>query len=286
MKLEILGSGGSVTTPKIFCQCQSCMEARALGAKHTRLGPSVFIHGPDLLFDTPEEISIQINRSSITEIKACFYSHWHPDHTAGKRLFQAGEDWVNDPPQPTCTPVYFTEKIAETFELNLGIMSHLNFLEYKGFIKKNVIGNSEPVCINSYKIEPIQLAQDYVFAYKISNSEKSILVVMDELKDWKPSEEIRNIQFDLVFLPFGIFHYNPISKEKILPDDYFLFDEEQTIDETLEIIESLNAEQFILSHIEEPDNITIGLAESLEKFYSEKMGKNIRIAFDMMEVEV
>jgi len=40
--------------------------------------PSIFVHGPNVLIDTPEEIKEQINRSRITEIQAGFYSHWHP----------------------------------------------------------------------------------------------------------------------------------------------------------------------------------------------------------------
>lgn len=286
MELEILGSGGSFTTPKIFCECQSCIEARKNGVKYSRFGPSVFVHGPNILIDTPEEISIQINRSSIRNISACFYSHWHPDHTAGKRIFGAGEDLINEPPQNTCIPVVLTEKIAKTFSECMSIMDHFDFMEQQGVITKRVIGNDEIIELNGYKIEPIQLAQDFVFGYKIFNDSQAIIVIMDELKDWIPPIKIQETKFDLVYLPFGIFNFNPITKTKILPDDYFRYDEEATIDETLEIVKRLKSKQFVLSHIEEPDNITLELAGYLERFYSDETGQKIKIAFDTQKISL
>jgi len=286
MELEILGSGGAFTTPKIFCECQSCSEARMHGVEYSRFGPSVFIHGPDILIDTPEEISVQINRSSVRNINACFYSHWHPDHTAGKRIFGAGEDLMNQPPQNKCVPVILTEKIATTFSECMGIMDHLNFMEHLGVIKKQIIGNDEVIDINGYKIEPVQLAQEYVFGYKIFDDTQSILIIMDELKNWIPSKDILETQFDLVYLPFGIFHFNPITNQKLLPDDYFLFEEEQTIDETLNIVKLLSSKQFVLSHIEEPDNITIELANDLQTFYTNETHKEIKLAFDTMKISL
>lgn len=286
MELEILGSGGSFTTPKIFCECQSCKDARNNGIKYSRLGPSVFVHGPDILIDTPDEISIQINRSSIRNINACFYSHWHPDHTAGKRIFSTGEDLINEPPQNICIPVVLTEKIATTFSECLGIMDHFNFMEHQGVIKKQIIKNDEVIEINGYKIQPIQLAQDFVFGYKIFNDVQNILIIMDELKDWAPSKDIMETKFDLVYLPFGIFHFNPITNKKLFPDDYFLFEEEATIDETLNIIRNLNSKQFVLSHFEEPDNITLDLATDLQTFYSKETNKEIKLAFDTLKISL
>ena len=54
MRLEILGSGGAVTIPRPGCDCRVCAEARARGIPYARTGPSVFVHGPDVLIDTPQ----------------------------------------------------------------------------------------------------------------------------------------------------------------------------------------------------------------------------------------
>ena len=286
MTIEVLGSGGAVNTPKIFCDCNSCTQARKYGGVYSRLGPSVFIHGPDILIDTPEDISVQINRSSIKRIEACFYSHWHPDHTSGKRLFEAGIDWIGIPPENTSIDVYLTERIAQTFDDCLGISEHLEFMESRGIIERKIIGNDQEVSINDYVIKPNRLAQEYVFDYVISGGDKRILIVMDELKDWQPGQEILETPFDLVYLPFGIFELNPITGARNLPADHPTLDSEQSIGETLKIVESLSSKKFILSHIEEPDNITFSLAGKLENHYSKETGKRVVIAYDTMRETV
>ena len=154
MNLEILGSGGAVATPKPFCNCESCKDAR--NKNHTRFGPSVFIHGPDILIDTPEEISVEVNRSKIKNLNAVLYSHWHPDHTAGKRFFEMNIDWIGLPPQNKKTKVIITEKIASTFETNMSIMDNLKYFIYLGIIDLIKVENDKEIELSGYKIKPVQ----------------------------------------------------------------------------------------------------------------------------------
>ena len=71
MEIEILGSGVHYhTCPRM--QVQVCVEAREKGIPYSRTGPSIFLHGPDVLIDTPEEIKEQINRSRIQRSKPHF----------------------------------------------------------------------------------------------------------------------------------------------------------------------------------------------------------------------
>ncbi len=97
MRIEFLGTGGATTTPRPGCQCRVCIEARERGVPYSRSGPAVFVHGPDVLIDTPEEIKDQLNRAGIEHIEAGLYSHWHPDHTMGRRVWEAlnfdGRNW-------------------------------------------------------------------------------------------------------------------------------------------------------------------------------------------------
>jgi phosphoribosyl 1,2-cyclic phosphate phosphodiesterase len=44
VRVEILGSGGALTTPKPGCSCRVCVEAREKGIPYSRSGPSVFAH--------------------------------------------------------------------------------------------------------------------------------------------------------------------------------------------------------------------------------------------------
>lgn len=68
MEVEFLGSGGAITIPVPGCQCAICVEARAKGIPYARSGPATFVHGPDVLIDTPEEIKEQLNQSQVTHI--------------------------------------------------------------------------------------------------------------------------------------------------------------------------------------------------------------------------
>ena len=81
--------------------------ARA-GAPYARTGPSLFLHGQDVLIDTPEESREQLNRAGIGSVRACLYSHWHPDHVMGRRVFESmnfpARVWPR-PPAPA-TDVY------------------------------------------------------------------------------------------------------------------------------------------------------------------------------------
>src|SRR6185369_13565263 len=88
VRVEILGSGGATTSPRPGCACRVCVEAREKGVPYARTGPSVFVHGPNVVIDTPEEAKYQLDRAGITDIRACFYSHWHPDHTLGRRVWE------------------------------------------------------------------------------------------------------------------------------------------------------------------------------------------------------
>lgn len=285
MKLEVLGSGGSIVTPKMLCSCAVCSEAREKGVPYSRLGPSVFIHGPNILIDTPEEISVQLGRSGISEIAACMYSHWHPDHTAGRRVFEAGIDYINVPPDNSCVPVVLTETVAATFESRMGLMDHINFMEQKGIVRKRIIGDAESIEINGYVVEPVQLAQEYVFGFIVSGNDKRVLVIMDELKDWEPSSAILDASFDIVYLPFGILKANPITGEKLLPDDHYLLEVEHTVEEALDLIARIDSKVFVFSHIEEAECITLDFARELEQYYSDRTAKTITFAFDTMQVE-
>ena len=60
MKIEFLGTGGAITTPNPGCNCSVCVQARKEGIPYSRSGPSLFVHGPDVLIDTPEEIKDQL----------------------------------------------------------------------------------------------------------------------------------------------------------------------------------------------------------------------------------
>src|SRR5438132_10980775 len=84
--LVFLGTGGADCTPRVGCFCEICTEARQKKGRYSRNGPSVFFTGVNVLFDTPEDIAHSLERENIHHVSHLLYSHWHPDHTMGRRV--------------------------------------------------------------------------------------------------------------------------------------------------------------------------------------------------------
>jgi hypothetical protein len=56
MRVEFLGTGGAVIMPRPLCSCGICVQARERDVPYARSEPGVFVRGPGVLIDTPEEI--------------------------------------------------------------------------------------------------------------------------------------------------------------------------------------------------------------------------------------
>jgi len=87
-ELVFLGTGGADCTPRVGCLCEICAEARQKKGRYARNGPSAFFTGADLLFDTPEDVAHSLEREEIHHVSNLVYSHWHPDHTMGRRVLE------------------------------------------------------------------------------------------------------------------------------------------------------------------------------------------------------
>jgi len=246
----------------------------------------VFIHGPDLLIDTPEEIRLQLNRSSVTRIGACTYSHWHPDHTSGKRVFEMNKDWLSLPPQNSTTRVVVTQRVAQTFGQFLGLQAHFDFLATGGLIDLRVVGNDEAFAVGDYTVTPVQLGQDFSFGFDVAGGGKRLLVVMDELKGWNPGPAVLGASYDLVYLPLGIVDVHPVTGRRTVAEHHPILAQENTLAETLEYVRRLPSSRFVLSHVEEPDGISYEVGIELGRQCSQATGKVVEVAYDTLRVEV
>src|SRR3990167_2756710 len=135
MKIEILGSGGSIVTPRPGCNCYNCKSARINGGVYVRTGPSVFIHDYSLIIDTPEDVANQLNRSNISNIENCLYSHWHGDHVLGRRIWYSLNYDFGISENHKKTFVFLSKTHMNDFEENLGHMNHLRSMEKIGLVK-------------------------------------------------------------------------------------------------------------------------------------------------------
>jgi phosphoribosyl 1,2-cyclic phosphate phosphodiesterase len=256
MRIEFLGTGGATTTPRPLCGCSVCREARELGIPYSRSGPSVFVHGPDLLIDTPEEIKDELNRSQVNRIGAVIYSHWHPDHTAGRRVLEEiNIDWRAWPRAPRGkTDVYLPEQVAADFREWLGIWDNLEYMQRQGTIAIHELADGQEVELGGTTIRPIRLAEDYVYAFLLHKDGKRALIAPDELHGWTPPADVRGV--DVAVLPMGIAEVHPLTGERLIHEDHPMLEFEATFDETLAIIRQLQAKHVYLSHIEEMDQLS------------------------------
>jgi phosphoribosyl 1,2-cyclic phosphate phosphodiesterase len=281
--IEFLGTGGAITTPRPLCYCRVCSQARREGVPYSRGGPSLFVHGPDVLVDTPEEIKDQLNRSRVTRITACFYSHWHPDHVMGRRVFDLNMDWRNWPPRNRRTDIYLPGRVGSDFRERLGSWDHLAFLEQQGVVRLVELEDGETVEIRGVGIRPFPLAEEYVYAFIFEEDGRRALIAPDELVGWEPPAWVRGA--DLAVIPMGIAEFNPLTGERHIAQEHPMLQMEATFDETLEIIEFLNAKRVILTHIEEVDGLTHDDLQELQRRLRGD-GLHITFAFDTMTVEV
>lgn len=273
-----------MTIPRPLCRCRVCEEARIKGVPYSRSGPGLFVHGPDILLDTSEDIYYQINRSNINEINAVFYSHWHPDHVMGRRILESiNADWRNYPPKNRQTNVYLPEQVAVDLNHRLGSGEHLKFFSEQGYIRIHEIKDGDSVWINEIEIQPFRLAEAYVYAFLLKTQEKKVLIALDELHNWKPPQTLQGI--DLAVLPIGIFEYHPFTGERLISSEHPVLKEEATFSETLEIIKELNAKKTVLTHIEEMNGLSFDELKEVERQLNKK-GLEIRIAYDTFIVEV
>src|SRR5829696_1411264 len=258
MQVEVLGSGGATTTPRPHCSCAVCVEAREKGIPYTRTGPSVFVHGPDVLIDTPEESKQQVDRSRITRIAGALYSHWHPDHTAGRRMWETRNydfrGWPREAKHVECTPVYLPPQVAADFREWMGLWEHFEFLqERQGTVRVQELADGETIELGGTTITPIRLAEDYVYAFLFEGDGVRVLIAMDELNGWTPADLGR---IDLAYLPLGIHEHHPFTGERLIHEEHFILRVEATYPETLEVVRALGARRTVLAHVEEMDGLS------------------------------
>jgi phosphoribosyl 1,2-cyclic phosphate phosphodiesterase len=231
------------------------VEAREKGRPYERTGPSVFVHGPDVLIDTPEESKSQLNRSGVRRIAAGLYSHWHPDHTAGRRVWESRNfDFRTWPRRYETTPVYVPERVWEDFEANYGLADQFRFMERQGTVKVVRVATGEPFDLDGYRVTAVPLDAENAHAFLFEGDGERVLVAMDETHGWTPPDLG---PLDLAVLPVGVFEHHPYSGERLIPEEFCRPPVRKTrYAQALEMARALGARRTVLSHVEEMDRLS------------------------------
>ena len=252
MEFKILGSGGAFPTPRAFCQCEICVEARSTG-KNKRNSSCFFIKDINGLVDCPEDINDSLNSHFIEKVEHVFITHFHPDHTFGLRvLLESVYDYYTKT-QEIPVNVYMAENVYESLK-KIFLAEFLFEIKKKGnliFIK-----NNETVHINNTIVTAVGYQGDnsevYAFLFEKDN-QKALYAPCDTIKFERSSEFIN---LDLLVNEIGIFSHDICKKEISFPD-------------LMTRLENMKPKRIILTHIEECELRKWGLEhlENLKKKY-------------------
>lgn len=276
MKIEFLGTADGF--PSLYKS-----HSQHSQAIH-RTGPAIYIHDLQLLIDTSEDIFYQLRRSEIYDIKYGIYSHWHPDHTMGIRIWETlNFDFINKVPQSKKSKIILTEQHVNDFKKYFGHWDHLNYLGDLGVIEKEIIPNNGQIKIGETTIEWIQLAEDIAFGFYITTSTLRILIIPDEIKGYHPIEKLKNV--DVAILPFGSNEVNPVTKERIHENGMLAALGEITFQESVTIAREINATHTYFTHIEATENLNETHIEQLEQQLKEE-GLLTTIAYDGLQITI
>lgn len=284
MEIEIVGSGGAFVTPRPGCHCPMCDEAREKGVPYARRGPAVFVHGPDILFDTPEDIAVSLNESGIDRVRACFYSHWHPDHVMGRRVFEAMNWNLRDSTgNYNVTDIYVPERVEDDFRKMLATREHLDYLQSLGLVRNHIIPEGDSVTVDGVTITPFPVEVEYVYAYVLEANGKRVLVAMDELVGWKAPAFLRGV--DLAVIPSGVCEHHPLTGERRIEAGHPVLEAEMRLEETLDVLRAMAPKRAVLMHIDEVDGISYDDGRELSRGYRED-GRPVEFSWDGMRVPV
>ena len=279
MKLTILGSGGFRRTPRPGCRCAVCGEMRR--NKVQRLGPSLFLHDENILFDAPEEIAAELENAGIRRIDHLFFTHWHPDHTLGSRILEIMNTGWSENMEWRMAAIHKTA-VHMPYQVHEEMMSRFGpfyeFWERLGIAKVNHMegtvraGN---IGVEAITFETRHRTMTHSTAYIVSSGEKRFVYAPCDITPFPDDERFKGC--DLMILQIGWCGDQMAERAKNGPHY------EISMDEIITIAGKYGPQRLVLTHI--GDELEL-LDADLKRLESEYREHNIQFAFDGMEISI
>lgn len=98
MRITVLGNGDSMGTPRVYCECGICAEARRSGGNR-RYRSSVWLEEeglPPLLLDCGPDWRAQMERIGVRSVHQALITHAHIDHIAGLTDWADSCRWLGE----------------------------------------------------------------------------------------------------------------------------------------------------------------------------------------------
>jgi phosphoribosyl 1,2-cyclic phosphate phosphodiesterase len=274
MEILFLGTGGTQTIPKPCCNCELCQKARK-EPKLQRNGPAIFLPEINVLFDTPMDISHSLTRENVKDVDAVFYTHYHPDHTAGAMVFeQICWFWPEFRARKTID-IYFPEGVIEDLE-KYRMDGTINFnANVRKTIRIKRVGEKDILKIKDYSIRPVKISKDNVWGFLIEQQGKKIFYAPCDIELDVINEKLKNEKLDACILEMGVVNTSPEILKNLSKRGAHLFS-----DELMEA-KKLKCKNFIFTHIEENRQLT---PEIIKKLKTED--NTVDFAYDGMRLKL
>jgi phosphoribosyl 1,2-cyclic phosphate phosphodiesterase len=266
--------------PKPLCRCRVCREARDKGVPYARTGPAAFLHDINLLIDTPAEIIVQLNRSSIRRINYLMFSHLDPDHVEGFRVVEQitldFRSWRAYPEKQLC--LLLPEELNEPIKkLRSQYGSLIDFYQQSGFLRLQLF--HEKIQIGNVRITamPVSRGSQTAFVYAFENPASRVVYAPCDIKPFPEGrDEVQGA--DLLIIQPGIFEEGLKHGFKY-PTDHISRRTLYTFEQTLELARRLQAKKVVFVHLEEYWNRSHDDYRALEAKHP-----GIRFAYDGMQL--
>ncbi len=177
MKIKYLGTAAAEGTPALFCRCEVCKKARAVGGRNIRTRSQSIIDD-HLLIDFSADTYMHCLRDNIDlmDIKSCLITHAHEDHLYPRDIPMRIPDNFANFCGEEVTPLHFYGS-----DTSLNVIREL--YTYDTMIEKNVIELHpvtpyEPFTVEEYTVTPLKADHDQKtdpLIYIISDGKKTML---------------------------------------------------------------------------------------------------------------
>lgn len=175
MKIQYLGTAAAEGWPGLFCTCEACERAKALGGKNIRTRSQVLLDG-ELLMDFPPDSYLHMVRDGLDlpSIRHILITHTHQDHLYLEDLALRCEWFAND--LEGVLTLYGNDKLARKFEAYMGTEAY-HELTRKWLACKEVVPYI-PLQIGTHTVTPMLARHDKnerCYIYLIERDGKAML---------------------------------------------------------------------------------------------------------------
>lgn len=174
MKIKFLGTAAAEAFPAMFCDCENCKKAAALGGKNIRTRSQALIDD-NMLIDFPCDTYFHLvkNKINLLDINYCLITHTHSDHFYLNEFSWLRTGYSHPPKEWKGITVYGSEDIKKPFEEYLTISN--------GFLRCEPRQPFVPFKAGDYKITPLKAnhGTQNPYVYIIEKENKSLLYAHD-----------------------------------------------------------------------------------------------------------